>query len=136
MGRHQSFASGSEIPKSMRAARGADVSWKEEARCRSNHRPEGLPHFAWTVDPKDKGALLLGREAKAWIEMALLICQACPAQYGCARFALKVGEEWGTWAMHTNDLKQLHRHPRKDLIIDAAEDAGIPVQVAVRRALG
>lgn len=119
----------------MRAARGAAVAWKEQARCRPSSSDVGLPRFAWTVDPKDTGKHLLGRPAKAWVALAVLECRNCPVQYDCARFALQVNEKWGTWSMHIDDLKRLQAHPRQNAIIAAAELAGIPVQVAVRRAL-
>jgi hypothetical protein len=135
MGRLQSFDSRSEIPKSMRAAQGVPTAWKEEARCRDGNRPTDTPHFAFTVEPSDTGSLLLGRPAKAWIAMALIECRGCPAQYDCARFALRVGEKYGTWSMPIGDLKRLHKDARKDMIIDIAEDTGLPVQEAVRRAL-
>lgn len=135
MGAPQSFDRRTDIPLSMRAARGVDTSWKEEARCRGSHRPADLPDFAFTVDPKDRGPLLLGRPAAAWIAMALIVCQGCPVQYGCARFAIEVGEKWGTWGMHTDDLKRLLKLGKVGAhrVVDVAEDHGVPVQVAVRR---
>lgn len=116
----------------MRAAQGQRLDWKEQARCRDN--PD-VPKFAWTVVEGDTGPLLLGRKPEAWIAMALMICQSCPAQYGCARFAVAVDEKWGTWAMPLEHLKRLKRLPAPDTVIDVAEDLGVSVQVAVDQAL-
>lgn len=133
MGARSSFDSGTDIPKSMRRARGVSTSWKSKGRCHSASRPAEVPGFAWTVEAKDKGPLLLGRPAAAWIKMALMVCNNCPVQYECARWAIEVDERWGTWAMPIEELHWLKKraHGR---IIDAAEDLGVPVQVAVRTA--
>jgi hypothetical protein len=120
----------------MSSANGVDTSWKDEAHCRKGSRPDDLPYFAWTVEPKDRGPLLLGRPAAAWIALALMECRNCPAQYGCARFAIEVGEQWGTWAMPIEELKWLRKHFRHDTIIDTAEQLGVPMQEAVKTAHG
>jgi hypothetical protein len=122
------------LPKSMRSAQGQKLDWKAEARCRPSNRP-GLPDFAWTVVESDSGPLLLGRDAETWIEMALMICRSCPAQYDCARFALATDERFGTWAMPLEDLKLLKKQRGRDRILDIAEANGMPVQEAVAVAL-
>jgi hypothetical protein len=121
------------LPRSMRAAQGQSLDWKEQARCRQGMRPSSIPHFAWKVDRKDKGESLLGRDAEVWIQLALAECRNCPAQYACARFAIDVDEKWGTWAMDIDMLKWLKKNAADPkYIIDVAEEFGVPVQVAVK----
>lgn len=110
--------------------------WTGEARCKQ-HTDDGLPAFAWTVEPTDspRDPKLLGRHAKQWIEMAVIQCGACPCQYDCARFGVIAGEEYNTWAMPIGDLRDLQLRPDWRAIIDVAEDFQEPVSQAVRRAL-
>lgn len=138
----RSLDAGTEhFPKHMLKAQGVDRSWTEKARCKKNTSAPGggpapRPGFAWTVDPKERGRHLLGHPASSWIEMALIVCASCPAQYDCARFAVVVQEEHCTWAMHVEDLKAITKDPKRALLcIGAAEEMDIPVQVAVRRVL-
>lgn len=134
--RNRSLDAGTDkLPVSMRAAQGLDTSWKERSRCRDGNRRSDLPQFAFTVDYGDKGPLLLGRKAEAWIAFALMECRNCEAQYDCARFAIDATEKWGTWAMDPEDLRALLKRGGGRPIVAAAELAGVPVQVAVRRRL-
>lgn len=130
---HRSLDSGTaHLPKSMRAAQGQSLQWKERAACRS---PRGVPKFAWTVEEKEKGPQLLGRPAEAWIALALQTCRTCPAQYDCVRFALAVKEQHNTWGINLRDLLALHRLDGAGGIVDWAESRGVPVQDAVASAL-
>jgi hypothetical protein len=118
------------LPVHMRKAQGIDRSWVEDARCRKN--TDGVPGFAWTVVKTDRGPLLQGRPAEAWITMAVSICKACPVQYDCARFAVQVDERYGTWSMDIRDLSWLKGRDNWNAIVDAAESTSTPIATAVQ----
>jgi len=120
----------SALPKSMLAAQGQRLGWKDQAKCRS---ATGVPLQAWKIDRKDRGDNLAGRPAQAWISLALAICETCPVQWDCTRFALAVGERWHTWGVDIDDLRWLKDRDDAVTIIEWAERQGVSVQVAVRR---
>lgn len=119
---------GGKLPTHMRKVEGADRSWVERAKCKTNTQG-GRPGFAWTVDRRD--GRIQGLKAERWVALAVTICKACDAQYDCARFAIQVEERWHTWGMDIEDLKWLQRRADAGAIIDAAEDVGVPVSDAV-----
>lgn len=118
------------LPRHMRCAQGQNLDWKSGAKCRN---AAGVPMMAWHVDRKDSKTKLMGRPATAWIALALAICETCPVQWDCARFALAVGEKWHTWGMDVDDLRWLSTQREADRVVSMAEEHGVPVQVAVRR---
>jgi hypothetical protein len=97
---------------------------------------------AWTCG--ENGTVRVGRhqvEASKLTEMAVMICQTCPVQYDCARYAVTYEEAAGTWAMRRRNLEWLLNYETKAAlrmssteaiaIIDAAEHAGVPVEIHV-----
>lgn len=71
-------------------------------------------------------------------EMAVMICQTCPVQYDCARYAVDYEEPAGTWAMHRRHLEWLQnvgvrlverlKPGEAHDIIAAAEAEQVPVE--------
>lgn len=73
------------------------------------------------------------------IAIALEYCKICPAQYDCARFALRTAPSaayvFGTWGVEQKTLRWLKKQGDEGLVvIDEAESQGVPVQVAGRAA--
>lgn len=128
----RSFAGSEEdFPTYIVKVLGLDRTWMDHGACR-NH--ELARKRAWTCRPNET-VVVAGRrlDPKELIEAALMICSTCPAQYQCARWALEVREESGTWGMRHDDLLWLTRQPNGPGVIDEAERANEPVQVVVRR---
>lgn len=128
---NRSFEAGL-LPVYMQRAAGVKRDFMLHGKCRVGQH--SLPREAWTMDRKDKA--LQGEEPETWIRLALTICQSCPVQYDCTRFALQVDERWGTWGVDIIDLQWMKHTKRGPEIIDAAEALGVSVHVAVRNAQG
>lgn len=127
----RSFAGSEEdFPTYIVKVLGLDRTWMDQGSCR-NH--ELARKRAWTCRPSETVVIAGVRlDPKELIEAALMICSTCPAQYQCARWALDVREESGTWGMRHDDLLWLSRQPDGPEIIDEAEAEERPVQVVVR----
>lgn len=120
-------------------AYGVERDWWKQALCRSWKTTELIPS-PWQFDPTQVVLVTLsdgttsGLTGREMIRLALMQCKRCPAQYECARYAVKAGMIAGTWAMKIVDLKELHKLELDEAfaVIQAAEDEGVPVQVYVR----
>lgn len=68
--------------------------------------------------------------------MAVMICQTCPVQWSCTRFAVDTQAEWATYGCRMRHLRWLQELLYWDamLILDDAELSGTPVEIAVRDA--
>ncbi len=123
------------------AAFGLDRSWANEGYCRSWASTEAVPS-PWQFDPKQVVVIERsdGTKAKLFghdmVRLALLDCRQCPAQYRCAEYAVRAQMVAGTWAMRIADLRWLRKQPEAIKLVEAWEEAGVPVQVAVREARG
>lgn len=117
----------------IRAAYGLDRSWVSRATCRdypiSQRRDGKTP---WHIDWGDR---IDGVHGKKIVEMALMICFGCEAQYDCARYAIAGKMAAGTWSMPFSDLEELQKMEDGGAVIDEAEARGVPVQVHVRGVL-
>lgn len=119
----------------------AALDFRTEGSCNAHHLGK---YQAWLCG--EFGTVVVdGKTIKAaeLTKMAVMICQSCPVQYRCARFAIESGEEWGTWAMRRRNLNWLigfemteEQRPvttREAIaLIDEAELAGTPVEIFVR----
>ncbi len=121
------------------AAIGLDTTWMDRGNCRNwdygdgdeTHRPTPW-HVSSTSVVTVAGSPVRGSELT---KMALIYCYRCPAQWDCARHAIRGMMQAGTWAMRITHLRGLQAAMTTDeavTLIDAAEVAGEPVQVAVR----
>lgn len=120
------------LPVYMRSAEDVPRPWTQGAKCKPANRGN-MPHQAWLIAEGDRA--FSGHPPEHWIDLARLICESCSDQYDCVRFALTVGEKYGTWGLAQRELQILRRasQARAEAIIDAAEDAGLSVhQVVVR----
>ncbi len=120
---------GSQLPSYMKLAKGLDTSWHEDALCRRSP----LGHEAWLTAQSDirrgskSEATLLERRSRA-----KMMCQICPVQWDCARYAVRGMMQAGTWAMRITFLRDLQKdQPAALALLDAAEAGGVSVQVAV-----
>jgi len=124
------------------AALTLDRSWTSRAMCHqwrydddpANDNPRPSPWHA-TRDTRIEigGVEVSGHEMT---RVALLYCFACPVQWDCARFAVEGLCKAGTWAMRIVALNRLQDDiPGALAMLHEAEDAGVPVQVAVARHL-
>lgn len=121
------------------AAYDCDTEWQSEARCSPERyeRTAGIPS-PWQFNPEqevevDRGdGTLVVLKGTEMIELGLMSCFACPAQYDCARYAMCAKMRAGTWGMKIGDLVWLQRKktPAKTLI-DYAEAEAIPLQRAI-----
>lgn len=113
---------------------GVNRDWMKQAHCAPKDKPRDT-RGPWLVakgdDVKIGDATYSG---STLIEYALLVCKNCPAQWECARFAVKTWPNWGTWACDISDLKWLTKQrPGFSIqLIKTAEATGTPVQVAVK----
>lgn len=116
------------------AAYGLDTSWHEEGKCLAwKGEQPGFP-TPWQYDPNQnrefidehgKRVVLRGREM---IRAALMVCHSCPAQYDCARYAVKGWAMAGTWAMNIHVLQWLQKQRDWGRLIDYAEANDLPLQ--------
>ena len=85
------------------AAGGRDTGWRVHASCRSCSPDLFFP--AGTT-----GA------ARHEIVAAKVVCETCPVQSQCLRFALKTGQAYGIWGGTTEDervmLRRMQREPK------------------------
>lgn len=126
------------------AADGQDNSWKSEGRCRPHWSlmdPDdargGMLHLVrhrwWTVNRSDRVSVPDGDKTvtvspTAMRRMALLLCQVCPVQWDCVRFAIDVDADY-TWAATDADREWLRTHvPEWREHVSRAEANGQPVQ--------
>jgi hypothetical protein len=65
------------------------------------------------------------------VNLALLYCAGCKAQYDCARFAVEGRMIAGTWSMRIGDLKWLQRLKGNEGLALIAEAEATHVAVAV-----
>lgn len=65
------------------------------------------------------------------IEIALMVCQNCEAQYECAKYAVEGKMAAGTWAMRIDDLLWLRTQSNSLQILEATEQVGESVQRAI-----
>jgi hypothetical protein len=123
-----------DLPQHMQRAFEADRTWTQRAMC---HGHELSRAHAWTISAGQVVTIgdsqIPGGQV---IAAALLVCAACPAQYDCARWAVTVEAEnlSGTWSALLTDMRWLISRPAALDVIASAEDEGISVQVAIRKA--
>lgn len=130
----------------IRSAHGLDRAWWDQAKCKqwepSEHPALGpwrdqryVGPSIWQVDWSQRieweGRSVPGR---ALIELAVLVCQGCPAQWDCATYAVRGLMCGGTWAMTPKNLQWLIASENPLAVIDSARESGTPVEVAVRAA--
>lgn len=111
------------------AAFGLDRSWTSGAACQgymAGRRTD--EHNPWYADWWKMYDGIRGRE---FVKAALIICHDCPAQYGCARYAVEGRMIAGTWGMTLVDLKWLQAQDDWAEIIDMAEAAEVAMQEVV-----
>lgn len=122
-----------DLPGYIRVALGLDLEWKVKGLCRYDN---GATNIAWRVAPSDRiavgGAKYVGAELIAYAEA---VCELCPAQWACARYAIETEQQFGTWAMSMESLSWLRSSGGVDplVLIDHADSEDVPVQVAVSR---
>lgn len=106
--------------------------WDDGAACRGWLKDNPGRPTPWNVASNDPP--VGGIPAHKLVDYALLVCSSCPAQYGCARHAVTIGERAGTWAMRIRELLWLQHQDDAEEIIATAERLGDPVRVHVRAA--
>lgn len=101
----------------------------EDGKCRGYNRSKQLAAGTptpWQIDPPSSG----NKRRQLHIEMinvALIVCSGCPAQYECATFATQAVFA-GTWSMEIGNLEWLRRQPDWREIIANAERRHVPMQ--------
>lgn len=108
-----------------------DRSWWNRAACHGWIRRSWVP-TPWNVASSDEP--VNGVPCHKLVDLALIICSACPAQYDCARYATAGLVNAGTWGMRVKLLQWLQKQPDGLDIIDQAEAEKAVVQVFVRNA--
>ncbi len=97
-----------DLGKLIRAAYGLDTSWRRAAACRRWEPDEVTPELeAWrrwdyegpSIWQVDNDQIMNGIRGAKLIEIALMVCHACPAQYDCATWAVKAKVQAGTYGM-------------------------------------
>lgn len=122
-----------DLPRYVRAGFGLDLSWKKEAKCKTE---TGLAGKAWTTTSTE--TVTIGDEripGRKLIQMAVMICRTCPVQWECARYAIKSEAEIGTWGSEISKIKTFGARHNYDDLLDMAKDADIPVDDLVRMTL-
>lgn len=103
--------------------------WMVYGSCRTGK----LPMEAWQCG-EDGEIEIAGRSVKCAevTKLAVMICQSCPVQWSCARFAIETEAEWATYGCRRRHMRWLQEMPYWDamLIINDAEKNGTPVEVA------
>lgn len=119
------------FPSLREASYGLDRSWWERSACHGWIRRDNVP-TPWNVATTDDP--LGGVPCHKLVDLALLICAGCKAQYDCARYAVQGRELACTWGLRIKLLLWLQRQDDALDILDRAEASGETVQVFVRRA--
>jgi len=121
------------MPRYIRVIQDVDQEWMVQGYCRHD---DGKTNVAWSVRPGETVSLggsskYLGSELIAYAEA---VCEMCPVQWQCARFAIQTEVGVGTWGMGFELLKWLRESEHEPLAaVDAADAEDVPVQVAIRR---
>jgi hypothetical protein len=110
------------------AAFGIDTSWMAGGKCRGWNAENEIGPTPWQVNPQQ---MVDGVRGEEYIEIGLMVCFSCPAQYACANYAVEARMMAGTWAMHIGDLEWLRRQKDWEVILTAAELEELPVQRVV-----
>ena len=97
---------------------GLDRAWAKKGVCYKYQRAEVGP-TPWQMDP--------GTGADRIIEMALIACSGCRAQFDCATYAVQARVQAGTWAMPIDVLRWLHKEPDRFELIESARTLGDPI---------
>lgn len=110
----------------------AERTWMQHGLCRTGK----LPSWAWRCG-EDGEVELAGRmvERAEITKMAVMICQTCPVQWSCARFAIDTEAQLCTYGCRRRHMRWLQEDIEywdAMLILDDAEKLGIPVEIAVR----
>lgn len=114
----------------------AERTWMQYGLCRTG----ALPSIAWRCG-EDGMIEIAGSEVRCdeVTLAAVQICQTCPVQWSCTRFAIDTEASWGTYGCRQRHLRWLQNFKNQGveywdamLIIDDAEKLGIPVEIAVR----
>lgn len=125
----------SGLPAYFTKGHNRDSEWHERARCRGASADPGHPFYqAWYARENRYHTMPDGTRIPG-VEMvgyALNECGMCPAQWDCARWAVEVSEDYGTWAMAFDDLRWLKTQADAISIIESARSKGLTVQVTVR----
>lgn len=111
----------------------AERTWMQFGSCRTGK----LPGIAWRCG--ENGTMEIAGKTVDCAEVtkaAVQICQTCPVQWSCTKFAVQVEAEWSTWGCRMRHLRWLQELEEWDavLILDDAEKLEIPVEIAVRDA--
>lgn len=122
-----------DLPEYIRRAFGHDRTWMVDGLCHPTRRPSHMTSHTWALIRGERreidGAVWNGDNCEA---TALRICEQCPAQWLCTRWAILVDERTGTWGLAFTDLRWLKKQPDAENIVDVARVNDVPVQVAVR----
>lgn len=108
------------------AAFGVERAWAKRGVCFQYARAEFGP-TPWQYDP--------GPATNHIIDMALIACAGCAAQYDCARYAMEIRAQAGTWAMPVNVLWWAQKQEDRLDMVAEAEAAGEPVARALEAAM-
>lgn len=122
------------------AALDLDRTWMASAPCRRwryDDDPDGeaLRPSPWHLSPGDRHPIDEKATAFEVVKVALMICMGCKVQWDCARYAVRGQMRAGTWAMPITTLREVSRKKNVETflsVVDAAEEKGVPVQVAAR----
>ncbi len=127
----------------IRAGYGLDRSWRRDAACRRWEPDDVSPELeAWRKwDYEGPSIWQVGHQQKAngvagWklIEMALMVCRGCPAQYDCASWAVKALAAGGTYGMSLPALLWLQKQDEPLELIAMARAGKLPVADVVDEA--
>jgi len=121
------------MPKGYTRYYGLNDGWHAQASCRGLAHKDGIYGQAWIkpgVPYTDaEGHTTPGHQV---LELALMMCAGCPAQWECARFALAADDGHEVIrSMNIHHFAWLRSQRNAEAIITQAERRRIPVQFAV-----
>lgn len=122
-----------DLPTYIRKAFGHDRTWMSDGACHPSHRDPEVPQMAWKV-PAGETRVVDGVKYVGEImeKVALRVCDHCPQQWLCTRWAVDVDERTGTWGVSYKNLVWLKKQTDNVQIIDTARIHNIPIQQALK----
>lgn len=118
----------SDMPRYIQAGIGVSREWMINAYCAGE-----TSSVAWRVSPADRvfldGSKYMGAELIAYAEA---VCEMCPAQWECARYAVRTEASVGTWGVRFDLLRWLLESGLDPItVIDEADELDVTVQEAL-----
>lgn len=108
----------------------------EQGLCHPDNRPDYVPREAF-FSSRSRMTLVQGVRMRGWklVDGALSLCEQCPVQYQCFRYAVENGMAGGIWGAEEEDVKRWQTAPWDTLesMITHAQEDGTPIQLAATK---